>query len=635
MGKKPGIVFVQLPLLSHDLGYTSGNIEYGPAAIAGYLKRNVDSDLDIVVLPYIVSQIGSDAIIVKYILSLDPAIVGFTCYLWNIERALVIAEMIKMNDRGITVVFGGPEINCGSIAFARRREYVDYFVIGEGEWFFSRLLAAADLGRYELLESKNRIIVQPDREMIPASDIYEPFTGKRLNPMPDGSMYFELTRGCPYKCSYCLYSKNYPSIREIPFHILITAITDNGLSRGLQSLYILSPALDASNSFVEKLNALHRIHHSIPLHSEMRGEGVDARSAKLLFNAGFRSMEVGLQTLNRDSLKIAGRMSDPENELKGIRFLKEAGIDVKIGVIPGLPRDGKAEFIDMIDRLACMGFEDNIELYPLMILPGTRIRELALNKGVNFGKKPPYFYHYGWGASFEDMIDITRYTEQVTGYSHITKKLPDFVHSPQGAYVKAVYFNGNHATTWTHLGIKDLVETSVFSIFIYLDDSEILYDNLQRLLRRLPVSELFNIIIISDVLINEHFLSLMLQDIYPDHIVQRMNIFHDWRDGTRVKLYQVFNSYERYQLAKSRYTIFLPVMAIREANFSGMSLDCRNDNILMTKGVLRLHKEKIISLFSNAPESVAFEDEAEQAEFYNAVGYEYANIPFRLKSVAI
>jgi hypothetical protein len=127
----------------------------------------------------------------------------------------------------------------------------------------------------------------------------------------------------------------------------------------------------------------------------------------------------------------------------------------------------------------------------------------------------------------------------------------------------------------------------------------------------------------------------MLQDIYPDHIIQRMSIFHDWCDGLMIKLYQVFNNYERYLQAKSRYTIFVPVMALRKANFSGISLDCRDNNILMTKGAFGLSKERIVSPFSDTPESVAFEDEAEQEEFYNAIGYEYAKLPFRLRSVTI
>ncbi|OHD70686.1 MAG: hypothetical protein A2W19_11945 [Spirochaetes bacterium RBG_16_49_21] len=633
MKKINRIIFVQLPLINHAHDYIQGNVEYGPGAIAGYIKRNVNSDIDIIILPYILSHFSSDAVISQYVLDLEPDLAGFTCFLWNIERNLRIAEMIKEKNRDIAIVFGGPEINFGSISFAHQREYVDYFVIGEGEWFFNRMLSDKDMARYELFENGNRIIVQPHNELIPASDIVEPFTGKELSPMPDGSMFFELTRGCPYRCSYCLYSKNYRSIRNIPFELLITALTDDDLTAGLNNIYILSPALDATKDFIEKLDTLARIRHNIRLHSEMRGEGINAEKAQLLYAAGFRSMEVGLQTLNRDSLKITGRMSNPEKELNGIRFLKEAGIEVSIGIIPGLPQDSCEQFIDMIDKLARMGFKESIELYPLMILPGTRIRDAALEQGINYNKKPPYYYNYGWGISFDEIIDITRYAEDATGYSLAMRKLPDFTDSEEGVYIRGVYFNGDDLRNWNISIYKDLAETNVFSLFIYLKDSKILYSGLTKLLPDLPENELFNIIILSDIFIEEEPLSEIISFIYNDHLIQRMNIFHDWRDGLKVRLYQVFSNYDGYRQAKVVYSIIEPIIALGEATISRTPLICEDDNILITKGAFQLYKDTITSLFSDTPGCVAFEDEAEQEEFYKMIGYEYTKLPFQFRIV--
>jgi len=385
MKKKGKILFIQLPLLNHENSYSLGNIEYASAAITGFILNKVTSDIAIASLPRILAQFGSDTAIIRYIIKSQPEIVAFTCFLWNIERNLVLARRIKETNGEIIIVFGGSEINFGSYAFIQKRDYVDYFVIGEGEWFFSHILSGDDIQRYQIIENGNRIIIQPNDELIPWNEIFEPFSGKGLEPTADGSMFLELTRGCPYKCSYCLYSKNYKTIREIPFDRLLLALANKDLTGKLKDIYLLSPALNATREFSEKIKLLSQIEHNIRLHSEMRGEGINAEMADLLYKAGFRSMEVGLQTLNYDSLKSIGRKSNPVRELEGIQFLKNAGIDVKVGIIPGLPNDTREQFLDMVDLLISSGLSENIELYPLMILPGTLIRDVAIETKINYG----------------------------------------------------------------------------------------------------------------------------------------------------------------------------------------------------------------------------------------------------------
>jgi radical SAM superfamily enzyme YgiQ (UPF0313 family) len=203
MKKLKKILFIQLPLINHSYDYIQGNIEYASAAIAGYILKNIAGDIDIHSLPSVITQFGSDSIIVKYIANVRPDIVAFTCFLWNIERSLSIAQSIKQQSNSVQIIFGGSEIYPGSIALAEHWDFVDFFAIGEGEWFFEKLLSHGDLRRYETLINGNHVVIQPPDELIPTKMIFEPLSGRRLNPMPDGSAFFELTRGCPYKCSYC------------------------------------------------------------------------------------------------------------------------------------------------------------------------------------------------------------------------------------------------------------------------------------------------------------------------------------------------------------------------------------------------------------------------------------------------
>ena len=106
--------------------------------------------------------------LVEEILAHQPWMVGFTCYVWNIQRTLWIARQLKEQRPELKVLLGGPEItadNAGaggeagkgtSPFFGRlpaersgpRAEKwtspppaVDFAVLGEGERTFAELLA--------------------------------------------------------------------------------------------------------------------------------------------------------------------------------------------------------------------------------------------------------------------------------------------------------------------------------------------------------------------------------------------------------------------------------------------------------------------------------------------------------------
>lgn len=451
--------------------------------------------------------------------------------------------------------------------------------------------------------------------------------------MPDGSSFFELTRGCPYKCSYCLYSKNYKITREIPFEILINILKDEQFSKILSELYILSPALNTTKKFSQKLDQLTRLNHTIRLHSEMRAGGIEKKLARSLYAAGFRSMEVGLQTTNIDSLARVGRKSIPEKELEGMRHLQDAGIDLKIGLMPGLPGDTIDSFLSMTDTLVQSGFKDSIELYPLMILPGTLIRDYANTGGINYLKKPPYYYNFGWGMSFDDLRFITCYLENATGFSHIIRKLPDFTHHDHGLYCRGIRINGDDLLNW-NTDYTDCIETNVFDYYIEVRNQQILDKGMAELLRHLPRHQLFNIVLYNtNFIIDEKTIVDLLQNMEDDNIMQRINIFHDWRDGTRIRFYQVFDVYERYCQAKGLFTFVTPIFQVNKKNIHNLNLiNDSEDNILITRGIYNDIK-KYIRKFVDSIDSVAFEDVSEQKEFYNMIGFDFMQLPYTFKVI--
>lgn len=615
------ILFVQLPLQDHSYGYINGNIDYAPAALSGYILKRF-KHVQCQSLPFVQANFASNERIVSYILKTQPDLLSFTCYLWNVERNLEIAKIIKERDRKIKIIFGGPEIATGSYAIAEKREAVDIFVSGEGEWFYNLYLSGVDIDYKNI--NGNRVAFQPHDELIPICDIFEPLAGNRLNSMIDGSVFMELTRGCPYRCSYCYYSRNYNKVREIPFEKLIDVIKGR---RDIKEIYILSPTFDRSPDFIQKLENLKSLRHSVRLHTEMRTDRITRDIAKLIFDAGFKSLEVGLQSMNKRALSSVNRSSNPQDEIKGMSYLRDAGIDLKIGIIPGLPGDDPENFKNTIDTLVAEGFDNSIELYPLMILPGTEIRSLAQRDDIAYQTKPPYFFLQGWNFSIRDISDLSLYLEEKTGMSSSLFYLPDFTDSQNPFFIKGFSLSSsNWALITENLSEAD---TAVVDIHISAPDESRFYEELEKFVVKCDTNRLYNIIIYSDIVFESQLIYRIISENERDHYYRRINLFNGFFDGSIFHFFQVTSNIDVYDRILSETAMITPIFFLHKESIPSLPKKGGDDlSLLIDEGCYDSVKGFLKRYYKDIPSSVAFKNEAEMSQFYSEIKAEFLRYPF-------
>src|SRR5689334_12945004 len=120
------VLLVQLPIPPVGPTPVHGNV---PLA-AGYLKmyaelKGLGERYTIDILPTHEANTFGDAALVEAILRRDPWLVGFTCYLWNIDRTLWILEQLKARKPGLITLVGGPEITADN-DWTLRHPSVDY-----------------------------------------------------------------------------------------------------------------------------------------------------------------------------------------------------------------------------------------------------------------------------------------------------------------------------------------------------------------------------------------------------------------------------------------------------------------------------------------------------------------------------
>lgn len=404
------VLLLQLPIPQLNYGKQTGNVPLGAACLKQAAEGLPGIHVDI--FPESVASYLGDAALIELILSRKPDILGFSVYCWNAERSLFIAEAIKEKYQP-KIIFGGPEITKDNRRI--HSEWVDFFVYGEGESVFT-----------DLLRNQSRWIEKS--AVAGAEDLFKkrqsPYLLGFLEPDIENMILLETQRGCPYRCGYCYYGKSRDRLSFTDPDVLFQTI-QWAHDRRIREVYLLDPSLNSRPDLKALLRKISRINRDkrLEIISEIRAEGIDVELADLFAAAGFSWFEIGLQSTNPEALKIMNRPTHLKKFLTGSTFLKERGILPRIDLIAGLPGDNLNAFKQSVDFLAENDLKDDVQVFPLLVLPGTDFRRRSIELGLNFEASPPYPVIDTTTFSREDMLMALDYAE--TLFDMVLYPMPD------------------------------------------------------------------------------------------------------------------------------------------------------------------------------------------------------------------
>jgi len=392
------VLFVQLPIPPAGPASIHGNV---PLA-AGYLIlhariRGLDRHFQFEILPPGICNYYSDIGIVEEILAREPKIVGFSCYLWNIDRTLWIASHLKRLRPEIIIVLGGPEItNDNAWVFASG--VIDYAAVGEGEQTFSELLEAMLAGEEGrklipgLWRATNPQVPLFRKPIANLDDVSSPYLQGILNAADERMLLLETIRGCVFKCKFCYYPKSYDSLYFVSDEKIIANLK-HAREAGATEVVLLDPTLNQRKDFDGFLRLLARENHNqqFTYFGELRAEGIKPETAKLLREANFTEVEIGLQSIDPATQDLMDRRNNLKAFERGVSALMDAGIRVKVDLIIGLPGDTVASVRRGFEYLASNKLYTSTQVFNLAILPGTAFRSEAEQLGLRFQPRPPYY----------------------------------------------------------------------------------------------------------------------------------------------------------------------------------------------------------------------------------------------------
>jgi hypothetical protein len=346
---------------------------------------------------------------------------------WNVERSLWIAERLKRCRAELVVVLGGPEIACDN-GWVLAHPAVDYAVIGEGEQTFAELLQALRAhpgeraGRAAAGEPLaiaglwSRGCSRPPEPRAPLKNLDEissPYLEGILEVAEEQALFLETVRGCAFRCKFCSYPKGHDRLCLVSPG-KIAANLRHAAEHGAKEIVLLDPTLNGRPDFDDFLRMLarHNPDRQWTCFGELRAEGIDAATARLLAEAHFTEVEIGLQSLDPRAQELMGRKLRLAAFERGAKAMLDAGVKVRVDLILGLPGDTRDSIRGTLDYLHRSKLYSEVQVFDLSILPGTAFREEAQELGLVYQARPPYYVLETPTLSLEEICELMDEAQQ-------------------------------------------------------------------------------------------------------------------------------------------------------------------------------------------------------------------------------
>ncbi|MEK8131002.1 B12-binding domain-containing radical SAM protein [Paenibacillus filicis] len=389
-----------------------------------YLKSFSEKDFpDMQIAEYTIKDPAMN--IVSDLYRRQPDVVGFSCYIWNIEETIVVISMLKKIMPEVVIVLGGPEVSYDTDYWMKRLPDVDYIVMGEGEETFHHLLMElrGDRAFYSVFgvayRKEDRVILNPPRPKLALDEIPTPHRfAEDVPSLANRVVYFETSRGCPFSCQFCLSSievgVRYFDIERTKSDLMYL------IASGAKLIKFVDRTFNIKREYaLEMFEFLIRNHQGCVFQFEitadiMRPEVLDY----LAENAppGVFRFEIGVQSTNDLTNGLVKRRQNFSKLTRTVTKVKESGkIDQHLDLIAGLPEEDYNSFRKTFNDVFELGPEE-LQLGFLKMLRGTGMRLDAEKYGYLYMDHAPYEILGNKILPFSDLVRIKRVEDVLEKY---------------------------------------------------------------------------------------------------------------------------------------------------------------------------------------------------------------------------
>lgn len=383
--------------------------------------------------------------IVEKLLAQAPALIGLGVYVWNARESLEVVRLLKRLAPALPLVLGGPEVSHEP----ERQEIcalADIVIAGEADLKFAevcRALLAPHAAPLPHLISAE--LPDPNALRLP----YSLYTAEDI---AHRVIYVEASRGCPFRCEFCLSSLEIP-VRPFPQEPFLAEM-ETLIQRGARQF-----------KFVDRTFNLHlpttlaildffwqRYQPGLFLHFEIVPDRLPPALCEALakFPPGSLQLEAGVQTFNPSVAERIQRRQNYERLEENLRTLREkTAAHLHADLIAGLPGETLASFAEGFDRLVAL-HPHEIQVGILKRLRGAPVARHTEAWGMVYADDAPYELLCNRDVDFATMQRVRRFAKY---WDHVAN-------------------SGNFASTVARLweGGSDAIRPSPFHAFMAFTD---------------------------------------------------------------------------------------------------------------------------------------------------------------------
>ena len=370
----------------------------------------------------------------------NPDVIAFSCYIWNWNMIQELVTELSKVLPGRPIWLGGPEVTYDASEILAKYPQLTGIIIGEGEETFRELIEyyvnPKELREHGILQEIPGLALPsgytPVRELTDLNRI--PFLYDNLEPFKNRIIYYESSRGCPYRCSYCLSSID-KSVRFRDMDVVKKEL-QFFLDNQVPQVKFVDRTFNCNHAHAMEIWLFIHEHDNgvTNFHFEISADILNEEELTLLnqMRPGLVQLEIGVQTANPMTIKEIRRVMDLDRLEQIVRRIQKGNnIHIHLDLIAGLPFEDYESFGRSFDRVYGMQ-PQQLQLGFLKVLKGSYMHEKAEDYGLLYLDRPPYEVLSTSWLPYADVLRLKQIEEMVELYynsNQFTHTLPVLIKS--------------------------------------------------------------------------------------------------------------------------------------------------------------------------------------------------------------
>lgn len=390
-----------------------------------YIKAYAQPEFDLEMAEYTINDPVMN--IVTDLHRRKPDVIGFSCYIWNIEETIEVIQMLKKINPNLIIFIGGPEVTYDVTYWLKRVPEIDFIIIGEGEIAVKNLLFEIqgaqqfeNLDGIGFIKADGTHVIKPQREKLNLKELPSPYRFPEDIPhLSKRITYIETSRGCPFSCQFCLSSievgVRYFDRERIKEDIRYL------MKNGARIIKFVDRTFNISRSYAMEMFQF-LIDEHVPgtvFQFEITADIMRPEVIEFLNThapAGLFRFEIGVQSTNDQTNDLVKRRQNFEKLTRTVTMVRDGQkIAQHLDLIAGLPEEDYQSFRKTFNDVFALGPEE-LQLGFLKLLRGTGLRIRANDHQYIYMDQAPYEMLGNNVLSFDDILQIKQVEDVLEKY---------------------------------------------------------------------------------------------------------------------------------------------------------------------------------------------------------------------------